>query len=156
MIIRNYTAADKNACIEVFKSNCPKFFDEAELPPFIGCLERQGSGKTALEISEKDFYYVIELHGHGIIGCGGFYVLKDVKEARLAWGMIHADFHKKKFGTALYNYRFDRIKYFFPQHRLTLGTSQHTYAFYERMGMKVVANIPQGYGEQLDRYDMEL
>ena len=155
MIVRNYKAADKDACIGIFKSNCPKFFDETELIPFIEWLEKQGSGKTALEISLKDCYYVIELPDQEIVACGGFYILKEVEEARLAWGMIHSGFHRKGFGTLLYNYRFDKIRNDWPQHRITLGTSQHTYTFYEKMGMKVIGNVPKGYGEQLDRFDME-
>jgi ribosomal protein S18 acetylase RimI-like enzyme len=69
--------------------------------------------------------------------------------------MIDAKFHRKGFGTALYNYRNDIIKSDWPNHVLTLGTSQHTYSFYVKMGLTVTAILKSGYGEDLDRYDMK-
>jgi hypothetical protein len=37
---------------------------------------------------------------------------------------------------------------------MVLGTSQHSYSFYVKMGMTVTANIKAGYGPDLDKYDM--
>jgi N-acetylglutamate synthase-like GNAT family acetyltransferase len=160
MIIRNYKAEDKNGCIAVFKSNCPKFFDESELDLFIKWLDHQVNENSTYKSptytnSEKDAYYVIETPENGIVGCGGFYIIKDSNEARLAWGMIHADFHKHGYGKALYEYRYKQIKANWPNHTITLGTSQHTYPFYEKMGMHITAMFKQGYGPDLDRYDMQ-
>jgi [ribosomal protein S18]-alanine N-acetyltransferase len=154
MIIREYKLEDKEQCIEIFKSNCPKFFDKSELDLFVNWLDHQVSETPTYSNSEKDAYYVIEIPEAGIIGCGGFYIVKDLKEARLAWGMIHSGFHKQGFGTAIYNFRKDIIKKNWPAHMLTLGTSQHTYSFYQKMGMNVTAMIRSGYGADLDRYDM--
>src|SRR5688500_133554 len=108
MIIREYKTDDKDSCIQIFNSNCPKFFDKSELELFDKWLDHQVSENAiyqspAYSNSEKDAYYVIELPGSGIIGCGGFYIVKDQNEARLAWGMIHSKFHRQGFGTALYN-----------------------------------------------------
>jgi len=160
-IIRNYKKEDKEQCIEVFKSNCPKFFDKSELKMFINWLDHQVDENTKYQSptytnSEKDEYYVIEIPGKGIIACGGFYITKDSNEARLAWGMIHVDHHNQGFGTELFKHRQEMIKKDWPNHLITLGTSQHTYPFYEKMGMKVVASFEKGYGEDLDRYDMAL
>jgi N-acetylglutamate synthase-like GNAT family acetyltransferase len=159
MLIREYKASDENACLDIFKSNCPQFFDQSELKMFINWLDHQSHKEMAYSSpaysnSEKDAYYVIELHDGKIAGCGGFYILKDTKEARLAWGMIHCDLHRKGYGAALYRYRRDVIKKHWPLHTITLGTSQHTYAFYEKMGMNVISSINSGYGPELDRYDM--
>jgi ribosomal-protein-alanine N-acetyltransferase len=159
MLIREYKAGDKEKCIEVFQSNYPKFFDKAELDMFKTWLVHQASEKPiyispTYKTSEKDAYYIIENDEGNLVGCAGFYIVKDLNEARLAWGMIHADFHKKGFGTALYHYRIKAIKKDWPDHVITLGTSQHTYPFYEKMGMKVTASIKSGYGADLDRYDM--
>jgi GNAT superfamily N-acetyltransferase len=161
MTIREYDLKDKEKCIEVFKSNCPKFFDKSELELFDKWLDHQVSEhpvykSPAYSNAEKDVYYVIDLPNVGVIGCGGFYILKDQNEARLAWGMIHSAFHKLGYGTALYNYRKEMIEKNWPNHVITLGTSQHTYPFYEKMGMNVTANIKAGYGPDLDRYDMKL
>lgn len=161
MAIRGYKPEDKEKCIEVFNSNCPKFFDKDELPMFLNWLEHQGSESAVYNSptytnSEKDEYSVIELPDTGIIGCGGYYIVKEENEARLAWGMIHSNFHRKGYGTLLYNYRKDIIERDWPRHTLTLGTSQHTYLFYEKMGMRVTDTIKSGYGADLDRYDMRL
>ena len=161
MTIREYKLEDKDKCLEVFKSNCPKFFDKSELEMFDKWLDHQISENRVYQSptytnSERDAYYVIEVPEFGIIGCGGFYIVKELNEARLAWGMIDAKFHRQGFGTALYNYRNDIIKSDWPNHVLTLGTSQHTYSFYVKMGLTVTAILKSGYGEDLDRYDMKI
>ena len=161
MIIREYKPADKEKCLEVFKSNCPKFFDQAELEMFDKWLDHQVSESPIYQSpayisSEQDAYYIIELPEIGLIGCGGFYIVKDHNEARLAWGMIHSKFHRQGYGAALYKYRRDIVKRDWPNHTLTLGTSQHTYAFYEKMGMHVIQTLKSGYGAELDRYDMKM
>jgi [ribosomal protein S18]-alanine N-acetyltransferase len=159
MTIREYKPQDKQNCLQVFKSNCPKFFDKSELEMFDKWLDHQTDKNSVYQSptytnSEKDAYYVIELPEVGIIGCGGFYIVKDLNEARLAWGMIHSDYHRQGYGTALYNHRRDILKREWPNHVLTLGTSQHTYSFYQKMGLTVTATVKAGYGPDLDRYDM--
>lgn len=153
-MIRVYLAKDKEQCIAVFESNLPKYFAQEELAPFIQWLDVQGNNAgPAYSNSEKDAYYVIEENGK-IVGCGGFYLVKGAKKANLAWGMIHRAYHKKGFGTALYLYREKEIHAHYPEYTITLGTSQHTFPFYEKMGMRVVANFKNGYGVGIDRYDM--
>jgi ribosomal-protein-alanine N-acetyltransferase len=160
MTIRDYTAKDKAACVAVFKSNCPKFFDESELDLFIKWLDHQVNQNSGYQSptytnSEKDAYSVIETPENGIVACGGFYIITKSNEARLAWGMVHNDFHKHGYGKILYEHRYKKIKAGWPDRIITLGTSQHTYPFYEKMGMKVIASFKQGYGPDLDRYDMQ-
>ncbi|MCE2711876.1 MAG: GNAT family N-acetyltransferase [Cryomorphaceae bacterium] len=159
MILRKYEPKDKEKCVEIFQSNFPKFFDKSELSLFINWLDHQvGKGSTyqspTYTNSEKDAYFVVEHPETGIIGCGGFYIVKDKNEARLAWGMIHSNFHKQGYGKALYNYRKEIISKEWPKHLMVLGTSQHTYSFYEKMGMTITAKIKAGYGPDLDKYDM--
>jgi ribosomal-protein-alanine N-acetyltransferase len=158
MNLREYKASDKEQCITIFKSNFPKFFDESELEPFVKWLDHQlGDGvysSPTYSNSEQDAYYVIEDRDKGIIGCGGFYILKDQKEARLAWGMIHSSFHKHGYGTALYNYRKNVLERDWPKYKIVLGTSQHTFSFYQKMGMKVTEITKAGYGPNIDKYDM--
>jgi ribosomal protein S18 acetylase RimI-like enzyme len=159
MTIRTYKPEDKEKCIAIFKSNYPKFFDKDELAPFINWLDHQHDKDTGYTSptytnSEKDAYYVVEIADAGVIGCGGFYIVKDKKEARLAWGMIHSEFHKQGYGTALYAHRRNIITKEWPDHTIVLGTSQHTYSFYQKMGMRITETIRSGYGPDLDRYDM--
>jgi len=89
MIFRKYKTEDKEKCIEVFQSNCSIFFDKNELASFINWLEHQVNKSAEYKSptytnSEKGAYYVV-IHPHiGIVGCGGFYVVKELNEARLA------------------------------------------------------------------------
>lgn len=154
MILRKYMPEDKGKCVEIFQSNSPKFFDKSELSLFIDWLDHQVGNGPTYPNSEKDAYFVLEHPETGIVGCGGYYIVKDKNEARLAWGMIHSNIHKQGFGTALYNYRKEIINKEWPNHILALGTSQHTYSFYEKMGMTITSKIKAGYGPDLDKYDM--
>lgn len=160
MILREYEKGDKEQCLEIFESNCPKYFDRSEHELFAKWLDHQVDSSAmyrspAYNNSGKDAYFIIELADNRIIGCGGFYVVKDQREARLAWGMIHAHYHKQGFGKALFQFRQEIIEREWPNHTITLGTSQHTYSFYEKMGLKVTDKIKSGYGTNLDRYDMK-
>jgi ribosomal-protein-alanine N-acetyltransferase len=161
-MIQPYQPKDKFACIRIFDSNCPKYFAPGELDLFIEWLENQGgSGLTTYQSptyrnASHDAYYVLNHPEHGIIGCGGFYIKDKPAEARLAWGMVHADHQGKGHGSELYRYRLAAIRSRWPQHHVTLGTSQHTYPFYEKMGMKVITSFRNGYGPGIDRYDMVL
>lgn len=161
MLIRPYSETDKAECMAIFDSNCPKFFDPTERDMFLKWLDHQADSSINYKSptytnSEADAYFVLESPVEGLVACAGFYILKEEKEARLAWGMIHSEHHQKGYGTLLYKHRIDLIKKQWPQHLITLGTSQHTFEFYQKMGMKVMAVIKSGYGPLLDRYDMEV
>jgi ribosomal protein S18 acetylase RimI-like enzyme len=160
MILRPYHTQDQEACLEIFKSNCPLYFDPSEFELFKKWLLHQNNSDSLYQSptyqnAKYDQYFVIENTHQRIVACGGYYVCNDTPEARLAWGMVHADFHNKGYGSHLYQYRKQHIQAHWPNHVITLGTSQHTYAFYEKMGMQVTQIIREGYGEMLDRYDMQ-
>lgn len=161
MLIREYKTEDKLQCLELFKSNCPLFFDKSEYDLFENWLNHQTNDTIEYQSptysnSEKDAYYVLELPEIGIMGCGGFYILKDENEARMAWGMVHSKYHTKGYGKKLFNYRKAMISKDWPNYTITLGTSQHTFVFYEKMGMQVIETTKDGYGKGLDRYDMSI
>lgn len=160
MIIRTYLASDKKQCLSIFDSNYPKFFDPSERNFFENWLNHFDDVKNTYKSptysnAEADFFDVIEIPGYGVIACGGFYIVKNELEARFAWGMVHNDYHHKGYGSVLYKHRQNLIKQQWPKHKITLGTSQHTYSFYAKMGMKVIQNFKDGYGVGIDRYDME-
>lgn len=161
MKIRLFHHADHAACLKIFDSNFPRYFDVDERAPFEKWLSHQADAENpysspTYQNVDKEVYYVAEDLNGEIVGCGGFYVIKAQKEARLAWGMIHSGKHGTGIGTALFQHRANAIRKEWPGFQITLGTSQHTYPFYEKMGMKVVQMISKGYGPDLDRYDMVL
>jgi len=156
--IRPYTASDFDFCMSIFDSNCPLYFDELERELFAKWLihqsEAAGYESPTYADAAYDAYFVAVNEEGKVQACAGFYIVKEQPEARLAWGMVHANYHKQGLGKALYAYRKTRIKLDWPAHQITLGTSQHTYEFYEKMGMTVQQIIPHGYGATLDRIDM--
>jgi len=154
-MIRPYLAKDKETCIEIFKNNCPKYFVDAELKDFEVWLNGQDQNKLAYRNSNVEKYFVIEKEKE-IIGCGGFYIASDNLLASMAWGMIHHDFHKLRFGQELFTFRLDKIKNDFPNHNISLSTSQHTYRFFERFDFKVIKITTDGFGIGMDKYDMIL
>lgn len=161
MIIRHFISSDTNSCLNIFESNCPLYFDSSEFELFKRWLNHLSTKNSitsgnAYTNSIHDEYFVVDNERSEIIGCGGFYVIEESREARLAWGMIDRKHHNTGVGTHLFKHRIHVIKQNWKDYQITLGTSQHTYQFYERQGMKVVDFVPNGYGESLDRYDMEL
>ena len=144
----------------VFDSNLPLYFDNSERPQFATWLKH--CGNNALEYksptysnAEFDSYEVVADETGRIVGCGGYYICKNLLEARMAWGMIHSGYHGKGIGKLLFKSREHEIYLKYPKHIITLGTSQHTFTFYEKMGMRVLDIIPNGYGENLHQYNME-
>ena len=157
MNIRNYTSGDHEACIAIFKSNCPTYFEERELAEFDKWLTHRDTvedNRPAYSNASADYYYVMEDEGE-VVGCAGFYVTADGKAISMAWGMIHAGHHKKGYGTLLYQYRLQKVADLNQDLKITLNTSQYTFGFFEKMGLKVTKITPKGYGPNLDRYDME-
>jgi N-acetylglutamate synthase-like GNAT family acetyltransferase len=96
---------------------------------------------------------VTELDGK-TIACGGFYIVKDMPIANMAWGMVNKKNHRQGFGKQLFQFRVEQVNKLFPQHIIVLDTSQHTYNFFIQFGFSVTKITKDGYGPGLDRYDM--
>lgn len=155
LIFRPYHASDKDACLAIFDSNTPPYFDSEERPPFATWLEQIGLGKLAYSNTDFEHYEVAELDGQ-IIACAGFYIVHKEKVARMAWGMVHRAHHGKGVGSAHLKRRIHIMQEQYAGYQIDLGTSQHTYPFYAKQGFEVTAYFPNGYGEGIDRYDMIL
>jgi len=154
MAIRKYKPEDRTACIAIFKSNCPEYFDPIELVGMENWLDGQDKNEITYPTSAEDHYYVLE-HDGKIIACGGFYIMKDKPNANMVWGMVDKQYHRQGYGSQLFQYRLEKIKKIFPQHSATLNTSQHTYRFFMQYGFAVTKITKDGYGKGLDRYDMK-
>lgn len=152
--IRNYTASDRNACMEVFKTNVPKYFTSEEVNEFDRFLTKLSD----LEALDNPFYYVLELDNR-IIGCGGFGEkegIDGIASTTFVWGMVHNDYHKKGFGEKLLRFRLTEIRIQFPNRKAILDTTQFSYTFFEKYGFKTVKITENSYGEGMHRYDMVL
>ncbi|MTI17329.1 GNAT family N-acetyltransferase [Rhodobacteraceae bacterium RKSG542] len=140
MKIRPYEDKDYGDCIELFRSNMPKYFADHELSEFVAFLK-----------AVHDPYYTI-LEGGRPVACGGFFRKGD--SYGFMWGMVGYDYQGIGYGRALVQHRLDEIYRLDPNAKVTIDTSQHTRGFYELMGFKVVRVTPNGYAPGLDKIDM--
>ena len=154
MNIIPYSKAHRTSCLEIIKSNTPKYFAEDETPLFESWLIAQEEGRLAHPVSEKEFYFVMETEGQ-IIGCAGYLLVKESDKVFLSWGMVHQDFHKQGFGKAFLEYRFDANENDFPDRKIALATTQDIAPFFSKHGFDTVLIKPKFYSPTLDRVEME-
>ena len=140
---RSYQSADQAACLAIFDSNTPPFFDPTERPGFESFLERQPCP-----------YFVLEQIGQ-VVACGG-YCTQENRDIVLAWGMVRRDLHKRGLGSILLRERLAHIRANHPGQRVVIDTSQHSQAFFERQGFRITGGQENYYGPGLHRIDMEL
>ena len=97
MKICDYISTDKQQCIDIFKSNQPKFFADHELDDFVDFLDE-----------DPQPYYCLVDDG-AVVGCGGFWIHASARQAVLTWGMIANNRHGEGLGKYLTIYRLYKI-----------------------------------------------
>ncbi len=143
MNLRPYRAEDQSDCLAIFDSNVPKYFSPQERPLFEAFL-------AALPGP-----YLVIADDEGLIqGCGGFAVTAG--EGSMCWGMIGKPWHGRGLGTRLLQARIEQLQADPAVHSIRLDTSQHTRAFYERLGFQQTGFKEHGYAPDLHRIDMTL
>ena len=142
--IRDYTPGDRSVCLAVFDSNTPQFFTFGERNEFTAFLDELPGP-----------YFVAEADG-SVVGCGGFAQGADHGVCVLCWGMVHRDYHRQGIGKSLLTYRLNEIRSGPAVRRVTINTSQHTRAFFEKFGFTVERVVRDGYAAGLDRCEMDL
>ena len=75
--------ADRDACIEIFKSNTPCYFGVEELSDFEKFLAKLPYP-----------YYVVAQDGK-VVACGGYSYHARKQAVVLVWGMVYAKVHKQ-------------------------------------------------------------
>lgn len=140
--IRPYLAVDRQACLAIFRSNLPRYFDSSELPEFDAFLE-QASGD----------YFVVE-QGSAVVACGGCYI-RDGK-GRLSWGMVAREYYGDSIGAALLAWRVNTLFLQPGTAEITIDTSQHTAGFFARYGFRTTQQIRDGFGVGIDLIFMSL
>ncbi|GGR32429.1 GNAT family N-acetyltransferase [Deinococcus ruber] len=147
--IRAFIAADIPACLELFDSNCPPFFDASERADYQAFLSDPADHGT---------YFVME-DGAEVVACGGVWHGGNLAAdaAGLSWGMVRGDLHGRGLGRQLVVYRLGWIRQHFPEVReVQIDTSQHTQGYYARHGFQVVSRRPDGFAPGLDEIKMAL
>lgn len=143
---RPYRPADRDACLALFDSNVPRFFDMSEREGFAGYLDDTAAASS---------YLVIERDG-AIAGCGGHAIEPDGVSAALCWGMVAGSLHGEGLGRYLTEARLAAAQADPGITRVILNTSQHTQGFYARFGFETEKVTPDGFAPGIDRWDMVL
>lgn len=156
MNIIPYRPEHRKACIALFIGNCPPYFDPAELNYFITWLNAIDKNKVAYSNARDNCFFVIENAAGAVVACGGYYTFKEQNSINMAWGMVDRKCHRMGYGKALTQFRINHALERDPQTGICLGTSQHTFQFYEKMGFVVQDIKPNGFGPGIDQYDMVL
>ncbi|MBT4370409.1 MAG: GNAT family N-acetyltransferase [Candidatus Marinimicrobia bacterium] len=131
-------------CIKIIRSNTPKYLDPSEHSDYEDYLSR----------NEKIYFVIFKKSD--IVACGGYGVNNSGTKVGLSWGLVQSKYHNKGYGSELLRYRLSHIQSNYPGIDIYLGTSQKTYKFYEKFGFIVEKVTPNGYGAELDQYDMVL
>ncbi len=145
-MIRPYVTQDHAACLALFDSNVPQFFDRSERAAFERFLEHDAG----------TWHYLVIVRAGAVVACGGHALSIDGRVASFGWGMVDRRLHRQGLGRALTEARLDACRRSAGVARIELDTSQHTRAFYTRFGFGVERVMTDGYGPRLDRWDMAL
>ena len=144
-MIRAYRADDRDACLALFDGNSAHYFAPSERADFAHFLDHEAAA-WGFQVAEQD---------GRIVGCGGMAIDAEERTAHLCWGMVERHLHRQGIGTALVRTRLDRAAEAGAR-AVRLDTSQHSRAFYERLGFVSEGVTANGYGPGLDRVDMVL
>jgi GrpB-like predicted nucleotidyltransferase (UPF0157 family)/ribosomal protein S18 acetylase RimI-like enzyme len=120
-LVRPYNGRiDREACLAIFDSNTPTFFDTKEREEFAAFLDIQ-----------RDRYFVVE-EPAGFVACGGW-GSREPRVALLCWGMVRRDYHRRGIGTLLLAHRLSEIaREGFEE--IEIVTSQHSKPFFAAAG----------------------
>jgi predicted GNAT family N-acyltransferase len=129
----------------------PLYFADEELPLFSAFLDNDVvKGNYDMIFSNQE-----------PVACGGIALNQPnefTKEEHvvLTWGMVHSAFHKQGFGKQLLEHRLHEAYRIYPGVKVALGTTQHTFRFFEKYGFKTVFFKSNHWAKGLDLYQMEL
>ena len=151
LVIRPWQPADRAACLRVFDSNLPDYFDPGERRYYARFLDE--------EIAAGAQYYVVEsprIDSKQVLACGGFSLHSHCVVLR--WGMVARHAQGRGLGRELLTMRMQYIARHYGQQasseRVKLHTSPLTSPFYQAHGFQVQTVIPGGLGPGLDQVCM--
>lgn len=148
-IVRSYRLEDRAACLSLFDTNSPRFFDSSERAGFEGFLDQM---VWPYQVIER-----VDAQGRRrIVACGGHAVEPNGRTVSLCWGMVEQGLHRQGLGRMLTEARLAAARAVPRATDVRLDTGVHTTGFYERFGFVVEAVQPDGYAPGSDRYDMRL
>jgi ribosomal-protein-alanine N-acetyltransferase len=144
LTFQSYTSNMRQRCIEIFRSNVPKFFLEHEVADYARFLDN---------IAPNNYWCAFD--GEIIVGAGGIWVRSD-GIGRLVFGIVRRDLHLKGYGRQLVNFRLKKLAEQPNLEIVQLDTSQHNPGFFKRFGFRELSAVENKYGPGLHSHAMEL
>lgn len=142
IVIREYVPDDKNAVLNLIRSNTPEHFAGEEEADFSEYLDNR-----------RELYYVLLFNGE-IAGCGGINFADNHTTGKLSWDIIHPAYQGKSLGTRLLRYRIEKLKSIGGLRKITVRTSQTAWRFYQKQGF-VLNEVKKDYwATGFDLYSM--
>jgi [ribosomal protein S18]-alanine N-acetyltransferase len=153
MEFRSYEPSDRAACLSMFNSNVPVFFDPSELILFENFLDKIEQGMTGKAENIEEHYYVQEVDGK-LTGCGGIALRETGDVVCMAWGMVDNSLHRRGYGRELLKFRLQKMEEIYPNVKIVLDTTQHSFRFFEKFGFSITKFTEDAYAPGMHRYDM--
>lgn len=141
--LRDYSPDDRSACLAVFDSNVPESFLAVERELFAVFLDELPGP-----------YFVLADEAGNVVACGGYAISPGTTTADLCWGMVTRDRQGTGLGRSLVEIRLAKIGEDSNATGAALRTSQHTRAFYEKLGFTTTRVVRDGIGPGLDTCEM--
>ncbi len=139
--VRPYLPTDKGACLALFDSNVPRYFDSSERTGFADFLDGPDGD-----------YFVIE-PGDKICGCGGF-AKGDRGQAHFTWGMVDNARHGSGLGRILAEYRLQAIESSGQFQEVELFTTPQIVPFFANFGFEPEGVEKDGFAQGMDKVQM--
>ena len=129
------------ACLEIFDSSVPEFFDASERAMLAGFLD-----------DPLGTYFVIEQDGQ-VVGGGGFRT-EDRGQARFTWGMVHRDHHGEGLGRLMTEHRLREIERSGKYTEIEIFTTPKVAPFFRKFGFIDQHPEKDGFAPGMDRVQM--
>ncbi|HYF34333.1 MAG TPA: GNAT family N-acetyltransferase [Prosthecobacter sp.] len=122
--IREFQSDDLEACVEIHRSNQAEFVEPDALESFVAFLE----GGTS--------YILVIEHDGDVIACGGLELVGDPDSATLRHSMVHREYQRRGFGSALLAAQLSLMEHEDRPMDLWARAGSETAGFYERLGFE--------------------
>jgi hypothetical protein len=147
MELRTYKQQDLGDILEIFDSNCPKYFNSSDRSDLIDFLDKYADNNYKVVIQDKK-----------VIGCGGHYIKHPDKLFGIAWVMFRRySLGQKSFTKttgSFFKYILAQIENEQFDYDIVINTTQLMEKIFNRFGFITEKKIPNGFGDKLDHYVM--
>ena len=139
LLLRDFTPADREACLAVFDSNTPEYYHPRERPMFAAFIDGEHYLPPRLRKlgAPAGHLYVVECSGE-LVACGGWYL--DGTVANLSFGTVHRSRHRQGIGSFLLDARLKAIREDRRAADVRVRTTPSVQGFYERALFGVVVD----------------